>query len=414
MFFMIKEIKNIFFKNFFNLSVNQLINILFTLVLIPILFKNLGDIQFGIVNLFFSILMMLSVFVGYGYNLNGPKRISTITDKKLKQTFLVEIVSTRFIISIIILGFCLLTIPFLSFDNNQLYIFIFSLLILFSEAINPFFFFQGTDNLKGVYLSNFFLKLFYLLLIIYFIKKEDDGYLVNFFLSLSSIVVYLFFWIYIFKKENIKWFIINYKNFSKRLSENFFFALSSLASYISISSSLIILSFFVQFNELGKFSLAQKIGILLRMIPVFITQSILQIATREKNSNSEFNNLLKRFYFLGLISTFSIGLIITVCSKWIIYLVSGDFIKYSEDILSILSFIPFFSMLNFKNMIIILVYEMKEILNITMWYSVLFMIIVGCFLSYFYGGYGLSIALLITEIINFFLCKYFINNFHIE
>ena len=405
---MINEIKNVFFKNFFNLSVNQLINILFTLILIPILFKNLGDIQFGIVNLFFSILMMLSVFVGYGYNLNGPKRISTITDKKFKQTLIVEIVSTRFIISLIIFGFCLLTIPFLNFDNNQLYIFIFSLLILFSEAINPFFFFQGTDNLKGVYLSNFFLKLFYLLLIIYFIKKEDDGYLVNFFFSLSSIVVYLFFWIYIFKKENIKWFIINYKNFSKRLSENFYFALSSLASYISISSSLIILSFFVQFNELGKFSLAQKIGFLLRMIPVFITQSILQIATRVKNNSSEFNDLLKRFYFLGLISTFSIGLIITVCSKWIIYLVSGDFINYSEDILAILSFIPFFSMLNFKNMITILVYEMKEILNITTWYSVLFMIIVGSFLSYFYGGYGLSVALLITEIINFFLCKYFI------
>ena len=411
---MISEIKNVFFKNFFNLSVNQLINILFTLILIPILFKNLGDSQFGIVNLFFSILMILSVFVGYGYNLNGPKRISTISDKKLKQTLLVEIVSTRLIISLIIFGLCLLSIPFLNLDNNQLYIFIFSLLILFSEAINPFFFFQGIDDLKGVYLSNFFLKLFYLLLIIYFVKKVDDGYLVNFFLALSSIIVYFFFWIYILKKENIKWFIINYKSFIKRLSENFFFALSSLASYISISSSLIILSFFVQFNELGKFSLAQKIGILLRMIPVFITQSILQIATRKKNSTTEFNNLLKRFYFLGLISTFSVGLIITACSKWIIYLVSGDFIKYSEDILAILSFIPFFSMLNFKNMIIILVYELKEILNIATWYSVLFMIIVGSFLSYFYGGYGLSVALLITEIINFLLCKYFIKKNEIK
>ena len=137
--------------------------------------------------------MILSVFVGYGYNLNGPKRISTISDKKLKQTLLVEIVSTRLIISLIIFGLCLLTIPFLNLDNNQLYIFIFSLLILFSEAINPFFFFQGTDDLKGVYLSNFFLKLFYLLLIIYFVKKVDDGYLVNFFLALSSIIVYFFF-----------------------------------------------------------------------------------------------------------------------------------------------------------------------------------------------------------------------------
>ena len=56
----------------------------------------------------------------------------------------------------------------------------------------------------------------------------------------------------------------------------------------------------------------------------------------------------------------------------------------------------------------------KEILNIANWYSVLFVIIVGSFLSYFYGGYGLSVALLITEIINFFLCKYFINKNEIK
>ena len=36
-----KKIKNIFFKNFFNLSVNQLINILFTLIITPILFQKI-------------------------------------------------------------------------------------------------------------------------------------------------------------------------------------------------------------------------------------------------------------------------------------------------------------------------------------------------------------------------------------
>ena len=50
---------------------------------------------------------------------------------------------------------------------------------------------------------------------------------------------------------------------------------------------MIILSFFVNNNELGKYSLAQKIGFLLRMIPVFITQSVLQIASRKNNNDKK-------------------------------------------------------------------------------------------------------------------------------
>ena len=91
------------------------------------------------------------------------------------------------------------------------------------------------------------------------------------------------------------WLWINSINFFKRINENIHFTLSSLAGYLSVSSSLIIISFFVDNKELGQFSIAQKIGLLIRMLPVFITQSVLQIASRKNNDNlEEFNNYISR------------------------------------------------------------------------------------------------------------------------
>ena len=152
---MINEIKNIFVKNFFNLSLNQILNVLFTLIITPILFKNLGSDQFGLISLYLTIVMLLSIIIGYGYNLNSPQRLASFNTKHQIQTLLVEILSVSIIISILLLLFSVSITPLLNLSINQFYIFTFSLIILLSEAINPFFYYQGKDALHGVALSNF-------------------------------------------------------------------------------------------------------------------------------------------------------------------------------------------------------------------------------------------------------------------
>ena len=87
----------------------------------------------------------------------------------------------------------------------------------------------------------------------------------------------------------------------------------------------------------------------------------------------------------------------TIFSKWIIIIFSGQEIIYSNQILSVLSFIPFLAMLNFKNILLILVNEKKEILNKATWISAFIMIPLAITLSYYYKGFGLAIALLISE-----------------
>ena len=102
--------KGVFVKNFFNLIVNQGINIFIALLATRILFSTLGEAQYGLVNLALSVVLLSSITVSYGYHLNGPKRIALIRDKSAKKQILInEIITTRIIIAIgvSIILFCL-------------------------------------------------------------------------------------------------------------------------------------------------------------------------------------------------------------------------------------------------------------------------------------------------------------------
>ena len=397
-----KKSKNIFIKNFTNLSLNQGINILIAIVATPILFQNLGDSQFGLVNLAFSIFMLISIVVSYGYHLNGPKQISLLNKLEKEADTIKDIVSLRIFIAIIISIVIIALIYLTDFFNGYELIILFSIPILFSEAIHPVFYLQGKNNLSVLAILNAFSKLFYLGLIILSIKNQNDAFKVNLLYGSVLSLVFLVYWGLFFYKNKLKFHFVDLDKIKFRLKENFQFFMSSVAGHISIHSGIIILKLFVNNSELGKFALANKIAFLLRMIPVFIVQSVLQNASIiNQNNPLALKKYLNYYFKRGLILTFITGLFFTIFSKWIIIIFSGQEIIYSNQILSLLSFIPFLAMLNFKNILLILVNEKKEILNKATWISAFIMIPLAIVLSYYYKGFGLAIALLISEFSSF-------------
>ncbi|MDC0106062.1 oligosaccharide flippase family protein [Flavobacteriaceae bacterium] len=397
-----KKSKNIFIKNFTNLSLNQGINILIAIVATPILFQNLGDSQFGLVNLAFSIFMLISIVVSYGYHLNGPKQISLLNKLEKEADTIKNIVSLRIFIAIIISIVIIALIYLSDFFNGYELIILFSIPILFSEAIHPVFYLQGKNNLSVLAILNAFSKLFYLGLIILSIKNQNDAFKVNLLYGSVLSLVFLVYWGLFFYKNKLNFHFVDLDKIKFRLKENFQFFMSSVAGHISIHSGIIILKLFVNNTELGKFALANKIAFLLRMIPVFIVQSVLQNASIiNQNNPIALKKYLNYYFKRGLILTFITGLFFTIFSKWIIIIFSGQEIIYSNQILSLLSFIPFLAMLNFKNILLILVNEKKEILNKATWISTFIMIPLAITLSYYYKGFGLAIALLISEFSSF-------------
>jgi len=395
--------KGIFIKNFFNLIINQGINIFIALLATRILFRTLGEAQYGLVNLALSVVLLSSITVSYGYHLNGPKRIALFRDKsEKKETLINEIIVTRIIIAIgmAIILFCLTY--FLGFFKSYAALLYYSLILLFSQALFPMFYFQGNDKIAWASIVNAFAKVAYLLLIVLFIKRPEDATYVNFLFGITALIVYIVSWIIIYKKEKIKWAWVSIHNIKKRFVENFQFFISSIAGHVSIHGGLIILANFVNSSVLGEFALAQKIALLMRMVPVFFTQAILQKASiLFKSDKTEFNRYVNRIFIIGLSITFAMGLITIIFSKWIIFLLAGSQVLYSEAILKILAFIPFMSMLNFNNMIKILVDEKKHLLTKATWVTAIVMLVLATIGGYYYGGYGLSIALVITEIVSY-------------
>ena len=399
---MVLDIKSIFTKNFINLTLNQGVNVVATLIYTPILFQTLGDENFGLMHLAFSIVILLSILTNYGYSLNGPVKIFNSSSSDNRNLIVNEVLVLRITISVFVIFF---SFPLIAFyvDESLRKILFFSLIILFTEALNPLFYLQGINKILPQALLNLFSKSLYLLLIILFISQESDTYLANFFYGFSISLFFLIFWIrnYLNKKIIIKISIVKLIN---NLKENFKFFLSTTYTHFTLNSALIILNFFVTDKELGRFTLAFKIAFLLRMIPVFFVQSGLQNASGlKRNSDEKFKNYISKYFKIGLLSTFVIAIITNIFSDYIIYLFANEEIVYSSKILSYLSFIPFLAMLNFKNLVFILVYDLKSILNKATFWTLIFMIFSSLILCKLYGGIGLAYALLFTEIFSFII-----------
>ena len=406
-----KNIK-IFLNNFSSLSINQFVNVLVAVIGTPIIFQTLGDSNYGFVRLAFSIAIILSIIVSYGYHLNGPQKISLLTSLKSKQNLINEILTIRLFLSIIvavIVSLIILTTNI--FDGYKLVLF-FSLVLLFGEALNPIFYLQGINNISVFALVNGVSKLSYILFIILFIKNPNDSYLVNLLFGGSMLIVNLFYWVNFFYKNRclIKFRFPFISVIKSRLNENFEFFSSSVAGHISIHGSLLVLENFVTQSEIGQFALAHRIGFFFRKIPIFIVQSVLQKATYENiNKNFNLSEFLNYFYKRGILLSLLTAFIVSFFSKYIIFYLAGKNILYSQQILIILSFIPLFATLNIKNLVLILVFEKKKVLNKSTWISTFFMIFISIILTFFFGGIGLAFALLISEFISFLVHSFFLS-----
>jgi O-antigen/teichoic acid export membrane protein len=377
--------------------------VIVALVVTPHLFQTLGEEAYGLVNLSLTIVMLFGILVTYGFHLNGPKQLALLRDDPEGTEKLInEIVQTRLILSFLLCALVWILIQFFDLFVEYQMILILSLVILFNEAVFPFFVLQGYDRLSWISKSNAVSKIIYLVLILFIVSSPNDAPLVNFIFGASALIINILLLVYIYKAENLRIYVVSFSRLVFRLRDNFQFFISTIAGHISIHGGLVILGWFVTNFELGQYSLAQRIVFLLRLVPIFIFQSILQKSSVLFNNDREqFESFLKKASWVGMISTFALGLGVLIFSKFIIRILSGEYVMYSTEILRILAFLPFLSSLNISNIIRILITDRKDVMALATWITSIFMLVSATLSCYYYGGHGLSVALLATEMVSF-------------
>ena len=399
-------IRNKSIQNFLFLAVIQSSNVLISIISMPLLIQSIGVDQFGLVNLALSVIILLNILVGFGYNLSAPRDIAiSLGDKNA----LSHIVSNVFSGKILLAFFSALFIFVGAFGFNLLpeyqLILVYSVVLLFSEATLPLWFFQGIEKMKLVSIANIFSKLLFLMGIVLFIHAPEQSKWVNFLMGFFGLGINLLLLAYIHWFLDIQFYRPRFSAIWKSLKENSLLFFSNLASHISINGGLIILSFFSVAETLGMYSLAERVIMVLRMFPALIIQAIFPNASKlYKDDKPAFYTFLKRVYSRVLLSGAIIAMGCYLAAPWIIGVLSRAELPESVGYLQLLSAIPFLACLNIGNITLMLVADLKKLLFRASWMMCAYMVTVSAILTSLMGGIGLCIAIVSTEIVVFLIC----------
>ncbi len=399
-------IRNKSVQNFIFLAIIQASNVLISLITMPLLITSLGVDQFGLVNLALSVMVLANIFVSFGFNLSSPRDVAINQKNKSALSSLVSnVFAGKLFLASVATIFILISIYGFDLFEEYQTILVFSLLLLFSEATMPLWFFQGMEKMKLISIANIFSKLLFLMGIVLFIHNPEQAKWVNLLLGGSALSINLLLLTYIHYEMEVTFYLPEFKKIIHSIKSNTLFFLSILASHISVSGGLIILSFFENANILGMFSLAEKIGLVLRMFPALIVQAVYPNASKlyEQDRNAFYiyvSKVSKWALLIGLLISLSTFL----AAPFIIQILSKKILPEAVAFLKILAFVPLLACFNIINVILFLVKNQKNLMFDSSWQMSLYMITASLILTHFYGGIGLSFALISTEIVVFLIC----------
>ena len=393
-------------QNFIFLVIIQASNVLISLISMPLLIQSIGVDQFGLVNLSLSVIILLNILIGFGYGLSAPRQVALHQSDPMALSHLVSnIVFSKLTLAIIASIFIIVAVYGFDLFKEYQTILIYSILLLFSEATLPLWFFQGMEKMKLISIANIFSKLLFLAGIVLFIHHPNQAKWVNFLLGGTAFGINLSLLLYIHYELKIRFFKPKLKQILASLKENVLLFLSNFATHISINGGLIILSFFSSAETLGMFSLAERITMVLRMFPALVVQAIYP------NASKLYQQDLPRFFrFLKMayIRIILIGILISIgtylLAPFIVTVLAKTLLTESVKYLRILAFVPFLACINSINILVLLVTDQKTQLFNSTWLTSLYMIVVGTLLTSNYGGMGLCVALLSTELVIFIIC----------
>ena len=399
-------IRNKSIQNFLFLAIIQSSNVLISIISMPLLIQNIGVDQFGLVNLALAVIVLMNVLVVYGYNLSAPREVAISQKDKTALSHLVSNVFSAKILLASSAAFVILVAVFgLNLFKEYQIILVFSILMLFSEATLPLWFFQGMEKMKLISIANIFSKLLFLMGIVLFIHSPEQSKWVNFMMGFFGLSINLGLLVYIHYFLRIKFFKPEWGAIKVSLKENFLLFLSSASSYISVNGGLIILSFFSVAETLGMYSLAERVVMVLRMFPAMIIQSIYPNASKLFQSDEKaFFRFLRNVYFRVVAFGVFITMMTYLAAPLAIKVLARAELQDSVTYLQILSLVPLLACLNIANVVMMLVVDLKKLLFKASWMMCLYMVIVASLLTYEYGGIGLSIAIVSTEIAVFLIC----------
>lgn len=266
---MVQLLKKILFhQQFQKLSVygfGQLFNLVTPLLVVPYIVSVCGEENFGKTAVGMAIAFFLIVFIDFGSDIIGVREVAVNRDN---PEVLNKIFTTTYVVKGIILLIVLTvaSIIFLSFHyfKSEKIMFILGLSVLIGQFLNPTWFLQGIENVKWITLLNIVSKCIYLVGIFFTIKKESDYIYVNLWWGLGMIVSNFLVFIWIIKKHQFSFLLVNKDEVFKHIRNDFSMFSSQIFVSLQLYAPVVLISYFGNNLMAGQYRIVEQIIVIFK------------------------------------------------------------------------------------------------------------------------------------------------------
>lgn len=361
----------------------------------------LGPEKYGLVMFVISFTSYWGILIDYGFNLSATKKVSIYRDDnaKLSDLFSRVFFARVLLFMISILVFALL-ITFFPLFNENLGLYIISMLGLIGTILFPTYLFQGIEKMYHILNINFFARSLSVVAIFVLIKEPSDFAVLILVYSLTNIIIGLSGLRIAIYKYKIRLFFPSIRRITNFLIKSFNIFISSLTISTMANSNAFILGLFAESKVVGYFAAADKIRLAFQsaLLP-FLTTMFARVHKIAIDSFKRFREISIKFFLILLSVASLLTIILFTFSSFLVEVLLGDSFSYSAKILNILSPLPLlFAISNFIGVVILIPLdkenEYSRIMITTLIFHTLFsFIVVPVFMAK-----GSAITILATEL----------------
>jgi PST family polysaccharide transporter len=320
-------------ENYFFMTLLQVLNSMFYLIVYPFLIRTLGAASYGLYVFSISIVTYFISIVCFGFDMPAVKMIALYPNDYEKKSYTISCVFTAKvlleIVSLVVFLVLVISIPYLR--TNWILLSICFLQTL-TNILFPQWYFQGVQRMRTVTLIQLAFKILSLPFILLTLHNSNDIVLFSIITTLTSIGGGIVASIILRFREKIKIKWMKFSEVKKWYIDAFPFFLSSSAGIIKEQSVAIIIGSFFGMKDVAIYDLATKIIGIPRILLTSVNGALFP-----KIMANYRNNIVKKIIHYQTAVGVLLIIIIVLFGKWAVLLLGGKTMSDSYPVTIILS-----------------------------------------------------------------------------
>lgn len=336
----IMKLKSIIFnnktiiENYFFMTVLQVLNSFFYLLIYPYLIRNLGGEAYGTFIFATSIVTYFIFLINFGFDFPAVKHAAQNISNNFELEKLLSNIFTSKILLFIASAFIITVLSmFVSFVQANFTLIIVCFLQTLYHVLLPQWFFQAFQKMKIITYIQLTTRFLSLPIIFILVKSKDDVIVYATIVSLTSVISAIIAFYTIYFKFNLKIKIAKLSELVLWFKEAFPFFLSNSAGVIKEQSIIIIIGSYFGMREVAIYDLANKIISIPKTLLTSINSAIFPILVKKFDSNK-----IKKIINIEFIISFLVVIVIILVGKNIVLLLGGKDMLLAYPLSILLSF----------------------------------------------------------------------------